>query len=338
MIAAVVVAAVMTAVRPLSTLLHHLFGAAAGKMGEASLGLAALPPGEAGPASAPPPLEREQDEDDQDHDRAGRGGTPGPITSPTGSGSAGGGAGATSGESGSGNRGGGLGNASVGGQTSSSGGGQGSGGGGGGAVGGIGPGTVAASPGIEARDPTAAERRVIDAARNILLASSVTFSLFDFTTGAMATQAVAQVVNEVGLHGVPLLMADLSSIGALAAVFSSRNSDRTFDRSKPVYLVFDVKQLAIKTKEIVAAILEHESWHVHQLFSGIMDDFIHYPRTVDIEYEAFVAGAAVWDSVKGSQTDRTLDAGSACVAQGEARCKEILALGFGYSVAPRKPS
>jgi len=198
-------------------------------------------------------------------------------------------------------------------------------------------GTVDLGFGVVASDPTATEQILLDAARNLLVTSPITFSLFDFSAGAMVSRAIAEIVNNVSVFGVPVLVADLlGTIGALAAVFSSIKSDGMFDASRPVYLVFDELVLATETKEVIAAIFAHEAWHVNQKFNGIHDDFVNFPRTVDIEYQSFVAGAAVWDTSKGAQTDDNLDAGSACVAQGEARCKEILASDFGYSTGPRR--
>ena len=133
---------------------------------------------------------------------------------------------------------------------------------------------------------------------------------------------------------MPILIKNL--VGALAQVSYFVNADGTFAVSEGATLSFDQTWLATATKEMVAAVMAHESWHVHQLYNGISDDFINYPRVVDIEYEAFVAGAAVWNVQKGSQVEATLDAGSACAASGEARCKETLASSFGYSTGPRR--
>lgn len=182
--------------------------------------------------------------------------------------------------------------------------------------------------------PTATEQEKIDAARALLLASAITFSLFDFPQGQFVTHAVASVINEVAKNGVPILIDNL--LGALAQVAFSVNADGTFHIAGGAILSFDRTWLATATTEAVAAVLAHEAWHVHQLFSGIHDDFVSYPRVVDIEYEAFVAGAAVWNAQKGSQVEANLDAGSACVASGEARCKETLASSFGYSTEPRR--
>ena len=190
---------------------------------------------------------------------------------------------------------------------------------------------------IVATAPNATEQSLINAARALLFSTPITFTLFDFNTSSLVTRSVAQVVNNVALFGVPILVADLANtIGALAAVFFGHNPDNSFDRSRPVYLVFDQQVLASFTKEMVASVLAHESWHVNQLFNGIMNDFLNYPRVVDIEYEAFVAGAAAWNAVKGTQTEPSLDAGAGCVAAGEARCKEILAADFGYPTGPRQ--
>ena len=194
---------------------------------------------------------------------------------------------------------------------------------------------VPVTPAINATAPNAIEQALIDAARALLLASPVTFDLFDFSLGRVVTLSVAQVVNNIGLHGVPILVGDLTSLGALAAVFFSENPDGTVDRSAPIRLVFDRATLVSSTKEVVAAILAHEGWHVNQKFNGVHDDRVHFPRVVDIEYEAFVAAAAVWNAIKDGQSNRTLDAGSACAASGEARCKEILATDFGYTTGPR---
>jgi hypothetical protein len=135
------------------------------------------------------------------------------------------------------------------------------------------------------------------------------------------------------------LVADLvNTIEALAAVFFGVTPTGRFDAAAGVQLIWDAAWLNGATTEMVAAVLAHEGWHVTQLFTGIHDDFTHYPRVIDVEYEAFVAGTAAWDTLKGSQRELTLDAGSACVAQGEARCKEILATDFGYPIGPRPHS
>lgn len=184
------------------------------------------------------------------------------------------------------------------------------------------------------KEPNAQERQLIDDAIALLRNSSISFDLFDFASGQMVTHPIAKVLDAMVANGVPILVGTLLP-RALAAVFFFTNLDKTFDAAMPVNLVFDRTVLATSTKEMIAAILAHEGWHVQQLFTGIHDDFAHYPRVVDIEYEAFVAGAAVWNAIKGSQSDGTLDAGSDCVAQGEARCKEILATDFQYPTGPR---
>ena len=63
-----------------------------------------------------------------------------------------------------------------------------------------------------------------------------------------------------------------------------------------------------------------------------------FVRVEDTRIAAVGAGAAAWEALKGDQTESTLDAGSACVAQGEARCKEILSTDFNYGTGPRRPS
>lgn len=232
---------------------------------------------------------------------------------------------------------------------SSGGGGGGSGGGGGGGGGGSGnvgggaspsppdqpaPPEVPGAPEIPIFAPNPVEQALIDAAKAVLLDSSITVRLFDFFQGQMVTRAVADIARGLSQNGVPMMVADLE--GALAAVIFNVRADGTFARTSPVRLVFDRRILAGATKEIAAGVLAHEAWHVQQLFTGIHDDFTHYPRVVDLEYEAFVVGAAVWDAVKGSQSERSLNAGSACVAQGEARCKEILVTDFGYPTGSRR--
>lgn len=180
-----------------------------------------------------------------------------------------------------------------------------------------------------------AQQSLIDAAKGLLAQSTAVFTLFDFDQGQSVTHAIGEIVDAILGHQVPMLVGDLSQYGALAAVFFEVTSAGLFDPSKPVELVFDTGFLATATVEAVAAVMAHEGWHVRQVFSGIIDDFTNYPRVVDIEYEAFVAGAAVWDAHNGGQSEPTLDAGSACVAAGEARCKEILATDFGYPTGPR---
>ena len=206
----------------------------------------------------------------------------------------------------------------------------------GGGGGGVGPTVIIpVSPTRTVRGASATEQALIDAARALLLASSVTFDLFDFSLGRVVTLSVAQIVNNIGRYGVPIFVGDLTGEEALAAVSYSEHSDGTLDRAAPIRLVFDRTALAAATKEVVAAILAHEGWHVNELFNGIHDDRRNFPRVVDIEYEAFVAAAGIWNAIKGGQSDVTLNAGSACVASGEARCKEILASDFGYPTGPR---
>ena len=188
--------------------------------------------------------------------------------------------------------------------------------------------------------PTPAQKALLDAARALALQSGLTFQLFDAATGQVVTHSIAQIINDLAQRGVSFLVDAglISTAEALAGVVAAGNADGTFNRAVPVKMVFDQTFLANATKEKVAAVMAHEAWHVEQFFSGIHDDFTHYPRVVDIEYEAFVAGATVWNAVKGSQFDRTLDGGSAAVAQGEARAKEILVSGFGYPTGPRRKS
>lgn len=195
--------------------------------------------------------------------------------------------------------------------------------------------TPTAPSGSSASTPTLTEQEKVDAARALLLASDIMFSLFDFSQGQFVTHAIASVMNEVARNGVPILIANLS--GALAQVsYFVSTLDGTFAISEGAELHVDRTWLSGATTEELAAVLAHESWHVHQLYSGIMDDFVNHPREVDIEYEAFVAGAAVWNAKKGSQTEPNLDAGSACVASGEARCKETLHTDFGYKIGLRR--
>lgn len=226
---------------------------------------------------------------------------------------------------------------------SGGGGGGGGGSGGGGATGGAGGGSGGvdippeipairrpppASPGITT--PTVAEKALLDTAKTLLLASSVTFSLFDFSTGGIVSHAVADVAAGLAAHGVPFLVGNLlRTSGALAEVLAYLDEKGQFLPELPVQMIFDREVLATYTAEAVAAIMAHESWHVEQLFSGIMDDYGNYPRTVDIEWEAFVAGAAVWDASKGNQSNRALDNASACVALGEGACKAVLAFSYG---------
>lgn len=185
--------------------------------------------------------------------------------------------------------------------------------------------------------PNVIERALIDAAIALLRNSPITFTLFDFVQGMPVVRTMAGIVSELIARNIPIRVGNLGeTIGALAAVFFDVNSDGTFNSAAPVQLVFDRNWLAQATKEMAATVLAHEGWHVFQLFNGIHNDFTNYPRVVDIEYEAFVAGDAAWKGLKGDQTDRALDRGSACVAAGEARCKEILVTDFGYSPGPRR--
>ena len=185
--------------------------------------------------------------------------------------------------------------------------------------------------------PLAVLERLIERAKQLLLDSRATFTLFDFMKGQVTTHTMAEIIDSSTEHGISIVLADFRR-DTLGLVVSHTNPDGTFDAASPVTLVLNELWLEGATAERVAPVLAHEGWHVTQLFSGISDDFANYPRVVDIEYEAFVAGAAAWDDLKGSQSELTLDAGSGCVAAGEARCKEILATDFGYSVGPRQPS
>lgn len=191
---------------------------------------------------------------------------------------------------------------------------------------------AARSPDLVVESPSAGEQARIDAAKALLLASSVAFTLFDFAQGRLVTLAVSAVIQGLSEHGVQFIVGNLSDAShALAAVFSiTHPQDGTFNADFPVFLGFDRAFLDRATTEVLAAVMAHEAWHVQQLYRGIADDVARYPRTVDIEYEAFVVESAVWNAHKGSQTDRNLDAGAVCVAAGEARCKEFLASDFGY--------
>ena len=224
------------------------------------------------------------------------------------------------------------------------GGGGGSGGGGvSGSVSGATPPPFEPAPSVEEEPPsisnigaaTAAERDAIITAANLLLQSAITFQLFDFSVGAVLMHTAADIVR--GLLAYPIQIGMMDSTIALAAVRNFLNEDGTvkLPPEAPILLLFDRAWLAGATTEMIAAVLAHEGWHVTQIFTGIMDDFVHYPRVVDIEYEAFVASAAVWDTVKDGQSDPSLDGGSACVAMREARCKEMLATDIGYSTDPR---
>ena len=204
--------------------------------------------------------------------------------------------------------------------------GGGSGGGGGGSTGG---GGITSTT----RPPTAMETALLNSAIALLTHTNITFSLFDFPFGGLVSRTTAEVMNRLVSSGVPIVVGTLD--GALAAVFSKVSSDGTV-QSPPDFMVFDQNVLARFTAEMIAAVLAHESWHVFQNLTGIMNDFTNYPRVIDIEYEAFVSGAAAWNALKGSQSEPTLDAGSGCVASGEARCKEILATDFGYPSGSRR--
>ncbi len=215
------------------------------------------------------------------------------------------------------------------------------GGGGGGGGGGTSPPTVpptGTGPGgitSTTRAPTAVEAALINGAMALLTDNNITFSLYDFAFGGTISHTTAEVINRLVSSGVPVVVGTLD--GALAAVFSRVNSDGTV-QSPPAFLEFDQRVLSSFTSQMVATVLAHESWHVFQNVTGIMNDFTNYPRVIDIEYEAFVSGAAAWNALKGSQSEPTLDAGSACVASGEARCKEILATDFGYPSGSRRAS
>lgn len=211
----------------------------------------------------------------------------------------------------------------------------GSGGGAGGGTGGGGPegGGSGKVPG-GASAPDAAQQALIDAAKAVLRDVAATFALFDFIKGQFVTHTFAELVQLLDSSQIPILVDSLA--GALAEVRFSVNADGTLNPLMPVMLVFDSEWLAGKTAQMAATVLAHEGWHVAQLLQGIFDDFTHYPRVVDLEYEAFVAGAELWDAVKGTQSEPTLDAGAGCVAQGEARCKEILVTDFGYPTGTRQ--
>ncbi len=314
----VIVGAVIAAVLfagPISNGFIQLFGESAGSLQHTAMQVAQLPPW-ADQRDQTPPEEEEAPEDkdktdtDTPGDIAGLPTTTPPFSTP-----------------GMGGRGGG---------------GGGGGGGGSGSVSGSGgsPAPPAAShpapptrigPNVQATTPTTPQQSSLDAAKALLLSSGVTFSLFDFVTGTTVTHTIAEAVNAITANNVPILVGNLlHTIGALAAVEFFPSADGTVDFTQPIRFIFDQTFLAGATVEAIAAVFAHEAWHVYQVFSRIMDDFTNYPRIVDIEYEAFVVGAAAWNALKGAQTNPTQDLGAACIAAGEARCKEILVADFGY--------
>lgn len=323
-IAVALIVVLTAAAGPIAQTVSDIFGGGAAKMGETPALIASMPfEGEheqEDPAEAT--AGREEDDDDDEIVLAGDPGS---------------GSGGASGGSGGGNGGGGSG-----------------GGGGGGGSGGGGPSTdipradappTFPPPGDDAtglppdlRSPTTAEQALIDAALAILSTAAITFALFDFDVGVMVAHTAAEIVSTLASNGISVEMGTLG--GALAAVFRQVNADGTtvLPPDGDIRLVFDIGWMAGRTAEMVASVLAHEGWHVAQAFNGTMDDFTNYPRVVDTEYEAFVAGAAVWDAVRGAQTEPTLDAGSDAVAQGEARAKEILATDFGYPTGSRRPT
>lgn len=265
-------------------------------------------------AQEDPELAEEDEEDDEITIAAGPGFGP-PVSGGSGGGGGGGSGGGGGGGSGSGGDGGGSGSGGDGGGSGDGDGG--SGGGGGGSSGNFGP-------------PNEIEQALIDAALSLLLNSPVTFQLFDFAQGALAIFNTAQVVQSMLDASVPIRMGDL--VGSLAEVHFSvdENGNVVLPPIGELFMAFDRTWMQGKTVEQVASVLAHEAWHVFQVLSGRMNDYANYPRTVDIEYESFVAGSAAWDLYGSGQSEPTLDAGSACVAQGEARCKEILATDFNY--------
>lgn len=64
--------------------------------------------------------------------------------------------------------------------------------------------------------------------------------------------------------------------------------------------------------EVLAAHMAHEGTHVQW----------DAPNSIDQEYHAFKAEAAVWNKVKGDQTDTQCDAVSEMMARGEAEAEE----------------
>ena len=199
------------------------------------------------------------------------------------------------------------------------------------------PVTTTPPTGLNLAEPTAGELDLITSAANLLLTAAVPFELFDFSHNATVSYTSADIINNLSLFGADILSGDLLfTDGALAEVRFSTADDGTVVPAAGVFLIFDRTVLANFSTEMVASVFAHEGWHVTQVYTGIIDDRTNYPRVVDIEYEAFVAGGAVWNAVKGGQTEPSLDAGAACVAQGEARCKEILATDFGYPTGLRQ--
>jgi len=167
--------------------------------------------------------------------------------------------------------------------------------------------------------------------------STITFRLFDFTTGSRVTRNASDLIDLLVQRSIPISVAILPDENEGARVTFATFGDGTVVLPPLALLTmtFNESWLEGRAAKQVASVLAHEAWHVFQLFNGIWNDFDNYPLTVDIEYEAFVVGAVVWNNFRNFQADSFLDAGSVCVAAGEATCKEILALS--YSGQPRKP-
>lgn len=80
------------------------------------------------------------------------------------------------------------------------------------------------------------------------------------------------------------------------------------------------------TDQVHAALLAHEgthAWWDHDSTQGEPERETN-GDTIDQEYNAFLAGANVWNEIKGSQTDYQMDSWAEIIAGGEASAKEVI--------------
>jgi len=100
-------------------------------------------------------------------------------------------------------------------------------------------------------------------------------------------------------------------------------------------ITIDLSQFS-SSVTVHAALLGHEgthAWWAHDttqgqpLRAGDPDDPARlYDNTIDQEFHAFTNGAAVWNEIKGAETDFNQDAWAAIMALGEAEAKTVIRL------------
>lgn len=90
-------------------------------------------------------------------------------------------------------------------------------------------------------------------------------------------------------------------------------------------ITFDLDEFG-NSNEVHAALLAHEgthAWWDHDPTQGEPERETN-GDTIDQEYNAFLAGANVWNEVKGSETDYQMDSWAEIIGEGEASAKETI--------------